>query len=140
MSVKYRLTYDRFHVGALTQIGGYAQRNTAESAYQFDLGGDFGGLSVDAVYSYAKDAVALSNYTSGAPTPDTLKATLADINAGVIAAKYRWRALTVYGGLHGLAPEFAERPIRSNGDGERWNPHLKRGLPGRHSSQRLCES
>jgi predicted porin len=98
MSVKYQLNYDRFRLGALTQIGGYAQRNNAESAYQFDLGGDFGGLSVDAVYSYAKDAVALSNYTSGAPTPDTLKATLADINAGVIAAKYRWRALTVYGG------------------------------------------
>jgi hypothetical protein len=42
--------------------------------------------------------VTLSNYTSGAPTPDTLKATLVDVNAGVIAAKYKWRALTVYGG------------------------------------------
>ena len=40
----------------------------------------------------------MSNYTSGAPTPDTLKATLADISAEVIAAKYKWHALTVYGG------------------------------------------
>jgi hypothetical protein len=42
--------------------------------------------------------VTLSNYTSGAPTPDTLKATLANINAGVIAAKYNWRQFTVFGG------------------------------------------
>jgi hypothetical protein len=97
-SVKYQLTYDRFRAGALTQIGGYAQSNNAESAYQFDLGGDIGGLSIDAIYAYAKDAVTLSNYTSGAPTPDTLKATLADVSAEVVAAKYKWRALTVYGG------------------------------------------
>ena len=32
------------------------------------------------------------------PTPDTLTATLADVNAGVIAAKYKWQALTVFGG------------------------------------------
>lgn len=98
MSVKYQLTYDHFRVGGLTQIGGYAQNNNAESAYQIDLGGDFGGLSIDANYSYAKDAVTLSNYTSGAPTPDTLKATLADVNAGVIAAKYKWRQFTAFGG------------------------------------------
>ena len=32
------------------------------------------------------------------PTPDTLKATLANVNAGVIAAKYKWQALTLFGG------------------------------------------
>ncbi len=40
----------------------------------------------------------LSNYTSGAPTPETLKATLVNVNAGIVAAKYKWNALTVYGG------------------------------------------
>ncbi len=98
MSVKYQLTYNRFRVGALGQLGGYDQRNNAESAYQFGLGGDFGGLSIDAIYAYAKDAVTLSNYTSGAPTPDTLKATLANVSAEVVAARYKWRALTVFGG------------------------------------------
>ena len=97
-SVKYQLAYGHFRAGALAQLGGFAQGNNAESAYQFDLGGDVGGLSIDAVYSYAEDAVALSNYTSGAPTPETLKATLTNINAGVVAAKYKWRALTVFGG------------------------------------------
>ncbi len=97
-SVKYLVAYNGFRAGALAQLGGWEQRNGAQSAYQFDLGGDIGGFSVDAIYAYAKDAVALSAYTSGAPTPDTLKATLSDINAGVVAAKYKWQALTVYGG------------------------------------------
>ena len=98
LSFKYQLTYNHLRAGALAQVGGYAQRNNAQGAYQFNLGGDLGKLSVDAVYAYAKDAVTLSNYTSGAPTPITLKATLANVSAGVIAAKYKWRALTVYGG------------------------------------------
>ncbi|HUO21263.1 MAG TPA: porin [Caulobacteraceae bacterium] len=98
MSVKYQGTYKHFRASALTQIGGYAQANNAESGYQFDLGGDFGGLSIDGLYAYAKDAVTLSNYTSGAPTPDTLKATLANVSAGVIAAKYNWRKFTAFGG------------------------------------------
>jgi len=97
-SLKYQLTYNHIHAGAYAQLGGYDQSNNAQSAYQFDLGGEVGGLSIDAVYAYAKDAVTLSGYTSGAPTPDTLKATLANVSAGEIAAKYNWRALTVYGG------------------------------------------
>jgi len=97
-SVKYQVTYNGFRAGALAQVGGWEQGNGAESAYQFDFGGDIGGLSLDAVYAYAKDAVTLSNYPSGAPTPDTLKATLADVNAGVIGAKYKWQSLTVFGG------------------------------------------
>jgi predicted porin len=97
-SLKYQLTYDHFRAGVLGQIGGFGQSNNAQSAYQVDLGGDVGGFSFDAIYAYAKDGVTLSNYTSGAPTPDTLKATLANVSAGVIGAKYVWRALTVFGG------------------------------------------
>jgi predicted porin len=98
MSIKYQLKYDHVRAGVLAQLGGYDERNNAENGYQFDLGGDVGGLSLDALYAYAQDAVTLSNFTSGAPTPDTLKATLADVNAVVFAAKYNWHALTVSGG------------------------------------------
>ena len=97
-SVKYQVTYSGFRAGALAQVGGWDQGNGAQSAYQFDLGGDIGGFSFDAVYAYAKDAVTLALNTSSAPTQDTLKATLADVNAGVIAAKYKWQALTLFGG------------------------------------------
>jgi predicted porin len=100
-SVKYQVAYNGFRAGALTQIGGWNDGNGAQSAYQFDLGGDYAGFSVDAIYAYAKDAVKLSTYNGATPTldpSDTLKATLANVNAGVIAAKYKWNALTVYGG------------------------------------------
>ena len=135
-----QLTYHHFRVGALGQLGGYDQRNNAESAYQFGLGGDVGALSVDAIYAYAKDAVTLSNYTSGAPTPVTLKATLANVSAEVVAASYKWRQLDRVRRLRIRAPEFAERPVRRDGDGEWPNPHPKRRLPCRGSSQYLCES
>jgi predicted porin len=59
MSLKYQVKYDRFRFSALSQLGGFEQRNNAESAYQAGLGADFGALSVDAVYAYAKDAVTL---------------------------------------------------------------------------------
>lgn len=97
-SIRYQGMYKGLRAGAITQIGGFEQDNNAKTAYQFDLGGDAGRLSVDAIYSYAKDAVAVSNYTSGAPTPETLKATLANVRAGVIAAQYKWRALKVFAG------------------------------------------
>jgi predicted porin len=97
-SIRYLVNYKGVRFGAMTQIGGYDQKNNAEGAYQFELGGDLGHFSVDAIYSYEKDAVTLSNYTSGAPTPDTLKATLANVHAGVIAAKYTLPRLSLFAG------------------------------------------
>lgn len=101
-SVKYQVAYNGWRAGALAQLGGWDQGNGAQSAYQVDVGGDYAGFSVDAVYAYAKDAVALSAYggsgfPAGAPS-DTLKATLADVNAGVVGVKYKWQALTLFGG------------------------------------------
>ncbi|THD45151.1 MAG: porin [Bradyrhizobium sp.] len=102
-SVKYLINYNGLRAGALAQVGGWEQGNGAQAAYQADLGFDYAGFSVDAVYAYAKDAVKLSYWGTGAvPTPplspNTLTATLSDINSGVIGAKYKWQALTVYGG------------------------------------------
>jgi len=104
-----QVAYDHFHVGVIGQIGGFGEDNNAQSAYQVDVGGEYAGLSLDAVYAYAEDAVTLSNYTSGAPTPDTLKATLANLSAGVIAGKFTWHALTVLGGY-----EFAQLTSPTN--------------------------
>jgi predicted porin len=95
-SFKYLFNNNGFRAGAIVQIGGWEAGNGAKEAYQLDLGGDIGGLSVDAIYAYDKDAVKLG--TTGGVTTDVLKATLADVNAGVIGAKYKWQALTVYGG------------------------------------------
>ena len=85
---KYRWNYSNFQVAALAQVGGYDQGNGSAGKLEAQVG----ALSVDAVFSRARDAVSLSNYTS-LPSGDTqndLKATLSD-NAGVsLLAKYVW--------------------------------------------------
>jgi predicted porin len=95
-SFKYQVAYNGFRAGAIVQVGGWDQGNGAQAAYQFDLGADYAGFSVDAIYAYDKDADYLSNYGPG--HGDTLKSTLADDNAFVLGAKYKWQALTLYGG------------------------------------------
>ena len=107
-SIQYVYDYQKLvHVGAIVQLGGYNQQNGANGAYQIDVGGNYAGFSLDAIYSYAKDAVALSAYggngaggyglPKGVATYD-LKATLADINAGAVMLKYQWQQLGLYGG------------------------------------------
>jgi predicted porin len=101
-TVKYQVAYNGFRAGAVWQFGGYSLGNGSDGAVQVDLGGDFAGFSIDGVYSYARDAVSLSTYSAN-PLPagvsqDDLKATLADINGGVLGAKYKYGPFTAFGG------------------------------------------
>jgi predicted porin len=102
-SLKYQIAYNNFRAAADWQFGGYSQGNGSDGAYQFDVGADYAGFSVDAIYSYAKDAVTLSTYAAGSTlpkgwTPDDLKATLADISGAVLAAKYTNGPFKLFGG------------------------------------------
>jgi predicted porin len=134
-AVKYRLDYPypsfygaNFRVGGLVQWGGYDQGNGTNGMYQGQIGGDFnlfsgapygGTLSLDAIGSYAKDAVNLSTFTGSCATltkgrfkgetgcalglpmfyADTdLKATLSNNTGVLFTAKYKVQALTLYGG------------------------------------------
>jgi len=136
-AVKYRLDLPAFYganfrVGGLAQWGGYDQGNGTNGLYQGQVGGDFnlfggtpyaGTLSLDAIGSWAKDAVNLSTFTGSCATltkgpfkgetgctlglpmfyADTdLKATLSNNTGVLITAKYKWQALTVYGGYSWL--------------------------------------
>src|ERR1700729_426213 len=122
--VKYRVSYENFHGGALVQWGGYAQGNGTTGLYQGDVGADvanlFGGLlSVDIVGSYARNAVSLSNFTgtcatltkspskgqtactNGIPNfygPDDLKAKLSNNSGFMLLAKYKCGPVTLSGG------------------------------------------
>jgi predicted porin len=100
-SVKYQVAVNNFRAGAEWQFGGYDLGNGSDGAYQFDLGADYAGFSVDAIYSYAQDAVSLSTYNAvqAAPvTPDDLKATLADISAVAVAGKYTYGPFKAFAG------------------------------------------
>jgi predicted porin len=102
--VQYRLEYGSFHVAGLAQVGnGYALGNGSMGLYEAQIGATFGGFSADAVVRYAKDAVSLQTF-SGSSLPagydpnSILQATLADVAAALVAARYRWDRLEVYGG------------------------------------------
>jgi predicted porin len=56
--VKYVGKYDWAHVGALYQFGG--SKGSTNTAYQFTVGGEFAGLSVDAYYYKKYNAVSVS--------------------------------------------------------------------------------
>lgn len=146
---KYRLDFPLpafhladFRVAGLAQWGGYDQGNGTQALYQGQVGADmnlFGGsplagtLSLDAIGSWAKDAVNLSTFTGTCATltkgpfvgqtacteglplatgfagsfyADTdLKATLSNNTGVLITAKYKWNAWTVYGGYSWLKQE-----------------------------------
>jgi predicted porin len=111
-SLKYRLNLGQFRLAALWQFGGYGQNNASNGAYQFGVGADIpnlanGVLSVDAIYSSVRDAVAISlgpgsNDAAGMPIPPflpmTLTATISDNTAVMLLAKYTIGPLKFYGG------------------------------------------
>jgi predicted porin len=122
--VKYRVNFMDFHGGGLVQWGGYNQGNGTTGLYQGDIGADYtdpwgGVLTVDAIGSYAQNAVNLSNFTGTCATvktgpfkgqtgcsdgipfgygPDDLKATLSNNSGAMLLAKYRWGPVTLSGG------------------------------------------
>ena len=70
-ALKYRVNVGMFRAAGLWQFGGYGQNNAADGAYQAQVGADIshlagGTLSVDAIYSYVRDAAAFS--LTGNPT------------------------------------------------------------------------
>jgi predicted porin len=107
-SLKYQVTYNMFRAGALWGFGDYSTGDPSNGAYQFDVGFDYAGFSLDAIYSYAKDAVflsALSSTTIGKypAYASDLGATIADVESEAIAAKYKngpWQAFAGYAHDH----------------------------------------
>ena len=100
-SVKYRYQYGDFRAAVLYQFGGYDLSNGADSAVQLQLGGDIhhlgpGTLSLDAIYSYEKDAANLTlgggaTNLAGVPITfpgQTITATISNNTAWVGLAKY----------------------------------------------------
>ena len=121
---KYRLDFSNFRAAGLAQVAGYDQGNGSSSMWQGQIGGDFanlagGTLSLDGIFSYAKDGVNISifNGTCAVITKgpfagqtgcvnsipnfynaDDLKATLSNNTGLMLVAKYKWGPATLYGG------------------------------------------
>jgi predicted porin len=102
-AAKYMVNIGQFRVGGLYQFGGYGQGNGSNGAYEGQIGGDFGGLSVDAIFSYVRDAVSLNNWSTATAvaTPaemNTLKATLSNDRSILLLAKYAIGQVKLFGG------------------------------------------
>ena len=107
-SVQYVYDYQGlFHVGGMTQLGGFNKGNGAKDAYQFDIGGAASGFSIDGVYSHADNAIALSTFAPSTKlvglfptgfTTNDLKGTYGDLDAFMLLAKYTYQQFTLSGG------------------------------------------
>ena len=111
-SLKYRVNVGVFRAAALWQFGGYGQNNASDGAYQAEVGADIrnlanGVLSVDAIYSYVRDAVAVTltgnpSNANGLPiapfTPQFLTATISNNTSAMALAKYTNGHLNLYSG------------------------------------------
>jgi predicted porin len=113
-ALKYRLNIANWRVAGLWQFGGYDQNNASEGAFEAQIGGDFkigpGTLSLDAIWGFNKDGVALGlggapNNLQGIPNlfgPGSnaaiMTATISN-NTNVMAlAKYTWDKWRLFAG------------------------------------------
>lgn len=105
-ALKYRVGAGPVRAGVLYQFGGSG--NVPRGAWQFDLGGDVGKLSVDAIYSKVYDAIAASTLsaaqTAVLPT-NSLAGTLSDNTAWMLLGKYDLGKVQLYAA--GSRMEFA---------------------------------
>jgi predicted porin len=100
-SLKYLLQYQIVHFGAMYQFSDSGS-GTKNTAYQFQVGGEFAGLSVDAFYSKVYDAISAAslsaaqvtdlvtpgNAAAGYSISNSLSATISDNTAYAILASY----------------------------------------------------
>jgi predicted porin len=114
-SVKYRVDYGPFRAAALWQFGTYALDNPSNGAWEGQLGADIRGLgagagvlSVDGIFTYARDAVSLGissaagSLSNGVPiapfAQGPLTATISNQTSAMALAKYAEGPLKVYFG------------------------------------------
>jgi predicted porin len=95
-SLKYVLKTDNVHVGVLYKFSD-AGSGTASSAYQFQLGGTYAGLSLDAYYSKIYDAIAAASLnatqvgelpTLGYSPSNSVAGTISDNTAYALLGSY----------------------------------------------------
>jgi predicted porin len=105
-AIKYRAdVYNWFRISALYQVGGYQNDNATQSQWGAGIGKDidlgaYGKLSLDAIYTEDKGAVALSGLSGAAflAAPKTLGATVSDNDSVMLLGKYTYQKLRLYAG------------------------------------------
>jgi len=115
-SLKYTVTYDALRAGAQYQFDG----GTGGSAWEFQLGGDYAGGSLDGFFVHKKDAISMSSLStaevSGLPalgySSDTsLAGTVSDNTGYGIMGSYSFGAPKVYAGYEHIEYANPSSPL-----------------------------
>ncbi len=112
-AMKYVLKVDAAHFEALYQFSGTS--GTGGSAYEFDVGGDWAGLSVDALYNAKKDEISASSLTAEqflVEPANSLSATVFDSTAYSLLAKYSIEQLQLYAGSERILFDNPSNPLQ----------------------------
>jgi predicted porin len=105
-SLKYVGVFNGIHVGADYKFNGAS--GSANTAFEFQLGGDFAGLSIDVYYAKVKDAIAASAIATaaqvaalpalGLSSSNSVAGTVSDNTSYSLMALYNFGAPKVYFG------------------------------------------
>jgi predicted porin len=126
-SLKYVEKYNGFHFGAEYKFNGAT--GGANNAYQVQLGGEFAGLSVDAYYSYVRDAVATAPLSAAQVTDlatlpalagfspsKSLASTISDNRAYAIMGMYNLGVPKIYAGYEHINFANPKTPLPAGFD------------------------
>ena len=118
-TVKYRIKYnDLVHLDALYKFSN--SHNSANSAFQADIGGNFAGASVDAFYSKIDSAITASALTAtqvaklpglGYSVSNSLAATISDNTAYALMASYKFDPVKFFGGYEYIRYTNPKQPL-----------------------------
>ena len=117
-SLKYTVKVGAFRAGAIAQVG--TSGETPRSLVQGDLGVDYGGFSLDAIYGHINDAVSAAPLAVGfVPTAAQLSAagqglvagTISDNNSLMLVAKYGVGPLKLYAGYENIQFANPKTPL-----------------------------
>ncbi|MGB8843515.1 MAG: porin [Aliidongia sp.] len=115
-SVKYLVNLGPVRAGSLVQIPG-GDNFTSRGAYQFDVGTDYLGLSVDALYSQVYDGIAAA--AIAAPTPaqtNQVAGTISDNTAYMLVARYDFGPAKIYGGYEHIQFDNPQNPLAAGSE------------------------
>ena len=110
-SVKYLVNVGPVRAGGLVQFG-QSDNISSRGAYEFDLGTDYQGLSVDAIYSQVYDAIAAA--AIAAPTPaqtNELAGTISDNTSEMLLARYDFGPAKIYAGWEHIQFDNPSNPL-----------------------------
>ncbi len=118
--LKYLVGYGPVHGGVLYQINGAngrsvnADQGGGRGEYQFDLGAEYRGLNVDAIYSRVYDAIStapLSAAQVATQPAGTLAATVSDNKSLMLLAKYKVGPVRLFLGYENILYSNPRDPL-----------------------------